>query len=146
MVCQYKPKSRFPLESQSTREENKQSFASDSSSILKWTLNRAEQAKNTTALLNLAEVNSATNAYKPLRPSQILQSEKFVSRIMEILKEEYVNPFDVNLTQGQLVNLSSGVALPDEMTSEILSARSVGEKECEKFCSERLESNKVKFQ
>ena len=108
-------------------------------------LNRAEQAKNTTALLNLAEVNSATNAYKPLRSSQILQSEKFVSRIMEILKEEYVNPFDVNLTQGQLVNLSSGVALPDEMTSEILSARSVGEEECEKFCSERLESNKVKF-
>ena len=108
-------------------------------------MNRAEQAKNTTALLNLAEVNSATNAYKPLRPSQILQSEKFVSRIMEILKEEYVNPFDVNLTQRQLVNLSSGVALPDEMTSEILSARSVGEEECEKFCSERLESNKVKF-
>ena len=49
------------------------SFASDSSSILKWTLNRAEQAKNTTALLNLAEVNSATNAYKPLRSLQILQ-------------------------------------------------------------------------
>ena len=78
-------------------------------------MNRAEQAKNTTALLNLAEVNSATNAYKPFRPSQILQSEKFVSRIMEILKEEYANPFDVNLTQEQLVNLSSGEALPDEI-------------------------------
>ena len=100
---------------------------------------------NTTALLNLAEVNSATNAYKPHRPSQILQSEKFVSRIMKILKEEYVNPFDVNLTQEQLVNLSSGVALPDEMASEILSARSIGEDECEKFCSKRLEPNKVKF-
>ena len=64
---------------------------------------------------------------------------------MEVLKEEYVNPFDVNLAQEQLVNLSSGVTLPDEMASEILSARSVGEEECEKFRSERLKSNKVKF-
>ena len=95
------------------------SFASDSSSILKGTLNRAEQAKNTTALLNFAEVNNATNAYKPLSIRKILQSEKFVSRIMVVLKEEYVNLFDVNLTKEQLVNLSSSVALPDEMVSEI---------------------------
>ena len=63
-----------------------------------WTMHRAfseaierclfERFIDTTALLNLAEVNSATNAYKPLRPSQILQSEKFVSRIMKMLKEE----------------------------------------------------------
>ncbi len=64
------------------------SFAADSASILKWTLNRSAQAENTKALLDLAEVNTASNAYKPLRPSQILQSEKFVSRIREVLKKE----------------------------------------------------------
>ena len=44
----------------------------------------------TTTLLKLAELNSATNAYKPVRPSQILKSEENVSRFMNALKEEYV--------------------------------------------------------
>ena len=44
----------------------------------------------TTTLLKLAELNSATNAYKPVRPSQILKSEENVSRLMNALKEEYV--------------------------------------------------------
>ena len=90
-------------------------------------------------------MNNRSNAYKLLQLSQILQSENFVSRIIEILKEEYVNPFDVNLTKEQLVNLNSDVALPDEMPSEILSARIVAEEECEMFRSEFLEFNKVKF-
>ena len=83
-------------------------------------------------------------AYKPLRPSQILQSERFVSRIIEVLKEKYVNPFDVNIPREKLVNLSSSVALLDQIAAEILSTRSVGE-DGEKFCLERLESSEVKF-
>ena len=123
------------------------SFAADSSAIqLKWTLNRAEQVENTKALLDFAGMNNASNAYKPLRPSQILQSEKFVSRIIEVLKEEYVNPFDVNIPKEKLVNLSSAVALPDvQMASAILSTRSVGKEESQKFRLEHLESSKVKF-
>ena len=61
------------------------------SAILKWTLNRTEQAENTKAHHN------ACDAYKPLEPSEILQSKKLVSHIMELSKEEYVNPFDVNI-------------------------------------------------
>ena len=51
-------------------------------------------------------------------------------------KEEYVNPFDVNLTKEQLVDLISGVDFPDEIAFELLSARGVGKEECEKFRSE----------
>ena len=72
-------------------------FAADSSAVLKWTLNRSEQAKNTGALLNLTDMNNPGSIYKPLRPSQILESERFVSNIINVLKEEYVNPFDINL-------------------------------------------------
>ena len=121
------------------------SFAADSTSILKWTLNRSAQAENTKALLDLAEVNTASNAYKPLRPSQILQSEKFVSRITEVLKEEYVNPFDINIPKEKLVNLSSAVPLPDQVAAEILSTRTVGEEQGQRFRIQRLESSEVKF-
>ena len=68
-----------------------------------------------------------------------------MSRIIEVLKEEYVNPFDVNIPKEKLVNLSSAVALPDHIVSEILSTRSVGEEESQKFRLERLKSSKVKF-
>ena len=47
-------------------------FASDSNSILKWTLNRAAQAKNTEALYDLAEIKRSDDIYKHNRPSQII--------------------------------------------------------------------------
>ncbi len=50
------------------------SFTSDGNAILKWTLNRAEQAKCTENLLNLAQLSNASTPYKPLRPSQIIKS------------------------------------------------------------------------
>ena len=39
---------------------------------------------------------------------------------MKALKEEYVNPFDVNLKKEQLINLISGVYFPDEIAFELL--------------------------
>ena len=77
-------------------------FAADSSAVLKWTLNRSEQAKNTGTLLNLTDMNNPSSIYKPLRTSQILKSERFVSNIINVLKEECVNPFDSNLDKGLL--------------------------------------------
>ena len=61
------------------------------------------------------------------------------------MKEEYVNPFNVNIPKEKLVNLSSAVAFPDQIASKILSTRSVGEEESQKFRLERLKSSKVKF-
>ena len=48
------------------------SFSFSDSSDLKWTLNRSEQARNTTELLSLAGTKSSLDMYKQLRPSQIL--------------------------------------------------------------------------
>ena len=67
--------------------------------------------------LNLTDMNNPDSIYKPLRPSQILKPERFVSNIINVLKEEYVNPFDSNLNKGLLVNLSSGIAVAEEITS-----------------------------
>ena len=51
-------------------------FASQSSSVLKWCLNRPAQGKNTNALKNMAGLKHNAEGYKLLRPSQILKSEK----------------------------------------------------------------------
>ena len=120
-------------------------FAADSSAVLKWTLNRSEQAKNTGALLNLTDMNNTGSIYKPLRPSQILKSERFVSNIINVLKEEYVNPFDSNLDKELLVNLSFGIAVAEDVAEEITITDSSGKDDYQTFCKDRLESKKVNF-
>ena len=120
-------------------------FAADSSAVLKWTLNRSEQAKNTGALLNLPIMNNPGSIYKSLRPSQILKSEIFVSKIINVLKENYVNPFHSNLDKGLLVNLSSGIAVAEDVSEEITSTDSSGKDDYQTFCKDRLESKKVNF-
>ena len=50
-------------------------FAADPNAIVKWTLNRSAQAKNTEALYELANIRSSELVYKSLRPSHIVKSE-----------------------------------------------------------------------
>ena len=45
------------------------SFSNDSNFVLKWTLNRSDQARNTIELLNMANVKKPGKIYKSLRPS-----------------------------------------------------------------------------
>ena len=76
--------------------------------ILKWTLNRPVKAKSTNSLIALADVKSSDEGYKSNRPSQILNSEKSVENIMNIMTEEYINLFDGS-RKICLYNLSSGI-------------------------------------
>ena len=70
-------------------------FASDKSSVLKWCLNRSEQAQNTKSLFDACGLNITSELYKPCRPSQILFSESLVTNVIHVLNNEYVNPFDI---------------------------------------------------
>ena len=120
-------------------------FASDSSAILKWTLNRAEQAKSTDSLLKMADLKSASTMYTPLRPSQILKSEKLVSNIVKVLKEEYLNPFDESLDKMKLWNLSSGIPVSSTLAESIIGAKKLGEEAYESFCKFRIDSKEIDF-
>ena len=120
-------------------------FAGNSSSVLKWCLNRPNQAENTNALKQLSGLNSSTDSYKPLRPSRILKSEKQVSDVLHVLEEEYLNPFDLEIDQTHLYNLSSGVHVQDEWAKEIVSLKQKGEELCEQFKRERLTTSGKSF-
>ena len=116
------------------------------SSVLKWTLNRSEQARNTTELLSLAGMKSSFDMYKPLRPSQILRSEEMVKNVVSVLSNEYINPFGSDLDKDQLFNLSSGAPINDSNAVEqILNIRIVGKDNYNEFKKNRLSSKLVKF-
>lgn len=120
-------------------------FANDSKSVLKWTLNRSEQANNTSELLNMVDMKSSNDMYKSLRPSMILKTEKMAEKVVKVLKDEYVNPFGAELDKHELYNLSSGVPLPGDISDQILAIRDIGRTEFTTFVQERLIDKSVPF-
>ena len=120
-------------------------IATNSESVLKWCLNRSEQAQNTGALNDLCGISCSGEAYKALRPSQILNSEAQVSEVMRILTEEYLDPFDIGIELTELVNLSSGIPLPDDIAVDILSIPTKGEQLANDFKDQRLKSTRKEF-
>ena len=76
-------------------------FSTNSSSVLKWCLNRSEQATNTKALDDLAGLRKNDTCYKPVTPSQILKSESLVGKLQTVLENEYLKPFYTALEKIQ---------------------------------------------
>ena len=50
-----------------------------------------------------------------------------MTNIVRTLKEEYINPFAVELDQTKLINLSSGIPLATEVAFDFMSIKKVGE-------------------
>ena len=117
----------------------------NSSSVLKWCLNRSEQAKNSKALVSIAGLGMANDSYKPLRPSQILKSESLVNQVQEVLRNEYIDPFDHTLDKTKLYNLSSGIPLDVETTKDILDIPNTGVRLAEEFWEKRLMAKTLDF-
>ena len=113
-------------------------FSNDSKSILKWTLNRSEEAKNINELLNMANMKSCDGIRKSLRPSQILKTESRVTKIINFLKDEYINPFGTELDKTELYHLSSGVPLPDSISNKILKISDEGKFACTTFFEKKI--------
>ena len=67
-----------------------------------------------------------------------------VRRLLEVLNFEYINPFDQNI-DSELRNLSSGMALPPEVTDNILSIVTSGHNQHELFHQERMIKKTKKF-
>ena len=118
-------------------------FASNKEAFLKWCLNRADIVKNTGELKKMAGVSKQYNIYKPMRPSQILLGEKQATEVIQILEEEFTNPFGVGY--NGLHNLSSGEEVTDDLASSILEVYENGKKMKEEFIISRITSNQGKF-
>ena len=97
-------------------------FAQQDVTYEKWVLNRPFRAKVFQPLLSLAPFgNTLTNPRSCLRERRIKKSEEHVCRIVIVLKNTFMNPFNEDLDKDKLFNLASGQALPNEITEGLLS-------------------------
>ena len=83
--------------------------------------------------------------YKPLRPSQIIKSERDVQKILRILIEDYINPFDLDVENEYLVCMSSGEPFSDEITDSILFVLWQGRILYEEFVEKSIKLGTVPF-
>ena len=66
------------------------------------------------------------NTRKCLRHSQIRKSEDNVKTIMNVLRNDFIDPFSTDLDSDKLYNLASGSYLPDDVAESLLSVQERG--------------------
>ena len=87
---------------------------------------------------------SKTHDYKPLRPKEIKKSETHVSQVINVLENDYWNPFSVFLEDEEVYNLSSGKKYEGDV-QKLLDIQNQGKLLMEIFVEERIRSNKTPF-
>ena len=116
--------------------------------MVHWTMirqpNRPFQAKHFHELKTFAGVDSSSDCYKPLRPCEISKSERNVANVVNILENEYLNPFSVSLDQIELYKLSSGMPKEDGVEA-LLDMQNNGKMIAEKFLEKRILTSEKKF-
>ena len=85
--------------------------------------------------------STSTNPCKCQRESEIRKSEERVRKIMKILKEDFLNPFDANIDPDRLYNLASGSPIGDDIAEHLLTVQERGHSMMNEFC-ERLVGDK----
>ena len=84
-------------------------------------------SENGCSLLFLAEIDkTASNPRKFLQATEIKKSEERVMKVVEALKEDFINPFDSALDRQKLFNLVSGRPLPTDVAELLISAEDRG--------------------
>ena len=116
-------------------------FACDPASVSKWTLNRSAAAEITNKLKEFSGVRDSDDVYKPSRPTQIVKSNTITSNAINVVTNEYSNPFDQELDPGKLYNLSSSIPVIDTVADEILEILANGKIHFKLFVNERLTSD-----
>ncbi len=91
-------------------------------------------------LCSVAQVDSVdSNQRKCLREEEVLKSEDRVGRIVAVLKEDFLDPFNDAIDKSKLSNLASGRPLQVEISNEILTTESRGKVMFSEF-SKRLDA------
>ena len=70
--------------------------------------------------ISMTGLSESETIYKHLRPLQILNSEESINNLQDVIKNEDVNSFGIDIDTNKLINLSSCESVDDEITTNIL--------------------------
>ena len=76
---------------------------------------------------------------------RVKRDEEDVTKLVSTLESVMVNPFHAENEATPLSNLSSGVIMPNDMSTRLLYAEDLGRREMKTFIANRINSNSVGF-
>ena len=71
-------------------------------------MNRPYQSAFIESFREYCNLAKSTNNNKCLRPAEIKKSNKAVCNVVNVIQDQFVNPFDYNLHKSMLYNIISG--------------------------------------
>ena len=115
-----------------------------------WFVTAYQRAAVTTASKELCGIhsNGRTSAHKEGGSVRVQRDEEDVKKLVSTLESVMVDPFEQGGDSGDkiaLSNLATGVVVPTDVSSQLLEAEKLGEKEMNAFVEKRINSNAVGF-
>ena len=93
--------------------------------VAKWVLSRPYQTKLLESISDICGKSRAmSNPRKCLRVSEIKRSNTVVEKVINVISDHLINPFD--LVQENLFSLISGVLVNEDIAVSLLSIKEIG--------------------
>ena len=115
-------------------------FSTNHGAVQRWTLTAAYRAQARTNMQEFLSLKSSST-HPDLLPSRIQGDQSDVQAVQDTITSMFINPFE----EMELISLSSGVIPTDKVTSDLLDAKKIGERELLKFQDERLKNQTINF-
>ena len=95
--------------------------------VAKWVLSRPFQTKLLESLFGICgKSRTMSNPRKCLRVSEIKRSNTMVEKVINVISDHIINPFEKDLVQGNLFSLISGVSVNEDIAVSLLSIKEIG--------------------
>lgn len=117
---------------------------SNAQAYQRWVRTTHERSRYLQATLDMAGMSQSEEdgvKHRDLRPSEILNSEKAVTKAMAAVRS-FVNPFSAEVANN-LIILSSGASVSPDVQKDVLRAEQAGKAAKEEFIRERLEKRSL---
>ena len=118
-------------------------ISQDYDAVEKWTLSSHVRAAVYSKFRELCKVKINKMG---LSMKRIEKDEAAVKKIVSKIEEELINPFGIKENEKMcLTNIVSGAVVPHQFTTEILTAKDIGETKAAVFINERIVNKEVSF-
>jgi hypothetical protein len=112
----------------------------------RWILTTHERFQYLEASFSIADmIPESTNAHRDISKAEIKRGQEYVSKTVEAFCN-FLNPFDSTIDKTKLYNISSGVAIPIDIESDLLNAEKIGAEARAEFVESRLKKGENFFE
>ncbi|CAH3155351.1 unnamed protein product, partial [Pocillopora meandrina] len=118
------------------------------SALQKWFLTAHERTATTTATKRIIDLDESTRStHKESSKVRVQRDENDIKKVIHTLQTVMSNPFDEDAYREDvpLMNLATGVVMPEEISEQLIDAQCLGEARMKLFVSKRINTNEVGF-